>query len=85
MFAGAHHSSSTQWVVHPGILSESKTILPESDLILFRRIPAEGMDRWEKRDGRESWAGWAGWAKKFCVRRAELAAFWEGRLAPLAK
>ena len=33
VFAGAHDSSSAQWVVQPGILSASKTILGESDLI----------------------------------------------------
>ena len=32
--AGANHSSSAQSVVQQGILSASKTILPESDLIL---------------------------------------------------
>ncbi len=37
MFAGAHHSSFAQRVRQYDILSESKTILPESDLILLRR------------------------------------------------
>jgi hypothetical protein len=33
-----HHSSSAQRVVQSGILSASKTILPESDLILRTSI-----------------------------------------------
>jgi len=36
--AGAHHRSSAQWVVQYDILSESKMVLAESDLILRRRI-----------------------------------------------
>ena len=43
---GAHHSSSTRWVVHPNILSESKTILGESDLILLRRYRVAFGRRW---------------------------------------
>ena len=33
-----HHCSSAQWVVHQDILSESKTILAESDLTFRARI-----------------------------------------------
>ena len=40
--AGAHHSSSAQWMVQHEILAESKRILAEPDLILLRRIPRSG-------------------------------------------
>jgi hypothetical protein len=36
--AGAHHSSSAQWVVKQDNLAESKPILAESDLILTTQV-----------------------------------------------
>ena len=43
--AGAPHSFSAQWVVQPGILAASKTILAESDLILLCRIHSSSLLR----------------------------------------
>jgi len=56
--ADAHQSSSAQWVVQHDILSESKTILAESDLILRTRIFFWSRPHLLAKSSRSCWGRW---------------------------